>query len=285
MYSTDQGAGQIPAELCAKRDRLMDVLRGYGCVAVALSGGIDSSYLLAAAVDALGADRVLALTANSPLLSITDLGYAQEIAARLSVCHRVLSLNELDIPEVAHNAPRRCYYCKRYRFETLLGALAADGGMQLVHGENADDHLDYRPGSAAAQELGVRAPMAEVGLTKQEIRQLARARGLPNWAAPADACLATRFPANTQLTAEALERVRSAERAMHALLGPVRLRVRDHFPIARLELDPQDFARVVDSGVRTRLVDALRALGYRHVTLDLTGYQRGSLNESDASSG
>jgi uncharacterized protein len=270
----------IGPELVTKNARLREIILGFDRVAVAFSGGVDSSFLLSACVDALGAERVLAITADSPLLPRAELRTAREVAQLLGVQHRVVAFDDLAIPEVVANPPRRCYYCKRARFEALLALAREMPGTQLLHGENADDPLDYRPGSQAAQELGVRAPLAEAGLTKAEIRQLSRHRGLPTWNHPAAACLATRFPYNTPLTREALERVEAAEEVLHELLGAwQQLRLRDHHPIARIEVPTNAIARVIEPGVRRVLVERLHKLGYRYVTLDLDGYRMGSLNE------
>lgn len=271
----------IGTELVAKNAKLHEIIRGFERVAVAFSGGVDSSFLLSACVDALGAERVLAITADSPLLPRAELRTAREVAQLLGVEHRVVAFDDLAIPEVVANPPRRCYYCKRARFEALLALARELPGMQLLHGENADDHLDYRPGSQAAQELGVRAPLAEAGLTKAEIRQLSQHKGLPTWDHPAAACLATRFPYNIPLTREALGRVEAAEEVLHELLGArQQLRLRDHYPIARIEVPTDAIARVVEPQVCRVLVEHLHKLGYRYVTLDLDGYRMGSLNES-----
>ncbi|MBC7234569.1 MAG: ATP-dependent sacrificial sulfur transferase LarE [Chloroflexi bacterium] len=263
----------------AKAQELSCLLRALGWAAVAFSGGVDSSFLLAAAVEALGAERVLALTADSPLLPRRELQRASQVAAELGVRHQVILFDELCIPEVAENHPRRCYFCKKARFTALQELLRAHPGMVLLHGENADDAADYRPGSEAARELGVRAPLAEVGLTKAEIRFLSRRRGLSTADLPAAACLATRFPYDTRLTLEGLARVERAEEALHDVLGPIQVRVRDHFPMARIEVPPAEIMRVAAEGRRGLIVGALRALGYLYVTLDLAGYRMGAMNE------
>lgn len=271
-----------PDALDAKRARLHALLVELGRVAVALSGGVDSGYLAAAAVDALGPDRVLALTATSPLFPGAELETAVRLAAQLGVEHRVLALDDLGVPEVAANGVERCYYCKRHRFGELIRRLAAEGDVVLLHGENADDHLQYRPGSRAARELGVRAPLAEAGLTKAEVRRLARQRGLPNWDLPAAACLATRFPYGTPLTPEGLERVERAEELLRAAVPGVQMRVRDHHPIARLEVDTSALPELARDPLRGRVVERLRECGYHYVTLDLAGYRSGSFDEARA---
>ncbi len=271
----------ISPAIARKAERLAEILRAMGQVAVAYSGGVDSSYLLAAAAQALGAGQVLALTADSPLLPVGELETALALAARLGVEHRLLPFDELAIDEIAANPPLRCYHCKRARFTALLAVVAAERPCAtLLHGENADDHLDYRPGSAAAVELGVRAPLAEAGLTKAEIRALSRQLGLPTWDHPAASCLATRFPYDTRLTAEGLARVRAAESSLQALTGWRQMRVRDHYPVARIEVPAERVSALAQEPLRGQVVAALQAAGYLYVTVDLTGYRMGSMNAS-----
>jgi uncharacterized protein len=191
----------------------------------------------------------------------------------------VLPSDDLDNPNIVANPPDRCYHCKFSRFEELLAVARAEELAHLVHGENADDADDYRPGSRAAQELGVRAPLREAGLTKADVRALSRERGLPNWNKPANACLASRFPYGTPLSAGGLARVEAAEEALRRLWGLSQLRVRDHFPVARLEVPAQEIARLAQPEARALAVQELHALGYRYIALDLQGYRMGSLNE------
>jgi len=268
----------IPLVLEQKEARLKSLLSQLDGASVAFSGGVDSSYLLALCADTLGPARVIALTADSPLLPRAELATACKIAKELGVRHRVVPFDDLAIPEVAANPPMRCYYCKRNRFEALLLLTGQAEGYPLLHGENADDHLDFRPGSRAAQELQVRAPLAEAGLTKADIRQLALRRGLPNWSQPSAACLASRFPYHVPLTREGLERVEKAELLLEQILPSRQLRLRDHFPIARIEVPPSEFLKLVEPSTRAQVTQGIRALGYHYVTLDLDGYRMGSLN-------
>jgi len=269
--------------LRAKQQHLADLIGSLESVMVAFSGGVDSSYLLAACVDRLGPGRVAALTVDSPLMPRAELATAREIATLLGAPLRIIPLNELGSDAVAINPADRCYHCKHLRFEQLL-SLVERGELAgtLLHGENADDALDYRPGARAAAELGVRAPLAEAGLTKAEIRTLSRLRGLPTWDHPAEACLATRFPAGTRLTVEGLARVEQAEISLRALLRTGGLRVRDHFPVARIELPASEIEGAAQEPLRTQIVAAVLAAGYRHVALDLQGYRTGSMNEQPA---
>jgi uncharacterized protein len=248
-------------------------------VALAYSGGTDSSYLLAVCLDVLGADHVLALTADSPLTPRAELAEARALAEQLGARHRVLPSDDLANEGIAANPPERCYHCKFSRFGHLLQVAQSEGFEHLLHGENADDAGDYRPGSRAAEELGVRAPLRKAGLTKAEIRALSKERGLPTWDRPANACLASRFPYGTRLAAENLARVEAAEEALKRVWGLRQVRVRDHFPVARIEVPTDEIARLSQLAARTIAVERLQALGYCYVTLDLAGYRMGSLND------
>ena len=273
--------GETSTESTSKKvSQLQRSVGEMGSVAVAFSGGTDSTYLLAVCLDVLGPDRVLALTSDSPLMPRAEMEEARALAAQLGARHLVLPSDDLANPGVAANRPDRCYHCKLARFTALWQVARREGLRYLVHGENADDAVDYRPGSQAALELGVRAPLREAGLTKAEVRRLARQRGLPNWNRPANSCLASRFPYETALTPEALERVEAAEELLRREFGLSQLRVRDHFPLARLEVPPEEIQRLARAENRDVIVKGLRALGYRYIALDLEGYRLGSLNET-----
>lgn len=262
-----------------KLARLYGMVAELSSAAVAFSGGTDSSYLLAVCIDVLGQDNVLALTADSPLTPRAELAQARQLAAQLGARHIVLRSDDLSNPQIASNPPDRCYHCKFSRFNSLLSVCRSEGINHLLHGENKDDVADYRPGHHAALELGVLAPLREAGLTKSDVRRHSRDRGLPNWDKPANACLASRFPYGIVLTADGLSRVEAAEEALRKAWGLRQLRVRDHFPVARVEVPSEHIQRFALPDNRTSAIEALHQVGYRYVTLDLVGYRMGSLND------
>jgi uncharacterized protein len=271
--------GREIMELQEKQTRLREIIASMGSVAVAYSGGTDSAYLLSVCLELLGAGNVLALTADSPLTPRVELDAARALATQLGARHTILASDDLANDAIVANPPDRCYHCKFSRFDALLQVAQAQGLNHLLHGENVDDVADYRPGSRAAEELGVRAPLREAGLTKANVRALSKDRGLATWNKPANACLASRFPYGTRLTAEGLARVEAAEEALRQAWGLDQLRVRDHFPVARLEVPPEEIDRLAQAKERAFAVERLRSLGYRYVTLDLEGYRMGSLND------
>ncbi len=258
--------------------RLLAILRTLNGALVAFSGGVDSSLLAAAAKDALG-ERVLLVTARSPLHPPSEAQAAEALAAALGIAHRFLDTHELDDPAVSRNDADRCYHCKRALFSRLAEMAAAENLAAVVDGFNRDDRDDYRPGRRATRELGVRSPLEEAALGKEDVRALARLRGLPNWDAPARACLASRLPYGERLTAERLARVARAEAGLEAL-GFTQLRVRDHGLLARVEVAPADLDRACQAPVRAAIAAACRAAGYTWASLDLEGYRTGSLNEA-----
>lgn len=262
---------------CAELEALRRSLRGFGRLAVAVSGGVDSAFLLQTARDALGADRVTALTACSRLAPDRELEDAAAICRTAGVRHEVVDYEPLAVGGFAENPPDRCYLCKRALFGLLLDRCAQLGLGPLAEGTNADDARDYRPGLRALRELGVHSPLLEAGLGKAAIRSLSREMGLPTWDKPSQACLATRFPHGDRITADGLARVKDAERLLREAVPELRqARVRDHGALARIEVPPGDFEAVVARSAR--IASDLRALGYAFVSMDLEGFRSGSLN-------
>lgn len=272
------GSGTMEAVLVTKAAALRQLVGALGRAAVAYSGGVDSTLLLAVCREVLGREGVLALTVQSELVPAAEVDQAAALAGQLDVRHLLVPLRPLDVPEIAANLPDRCYHCKRLLFGRLLDIARAEGFPVLLHGANLDDSGDYRPGMRAAEELGVRAPLLEVGLFKSDVRALSRKMALPTWNHPAMACLASRIPYGTALSPEALARIEAAETWLRARLHLAQLRVRDHFPMARLEVPADDVARLAQPGVREEIAAHLRGLGYQYVALDLEGFRSGSLN-------
>lgn len=258
----------------AKVAHLHEALRALGGVVVAFSGGVDSAFLLATAHDVLGRECVGA-TAVSPSLARDELAAARHTAALIGARHLVVETNEYDDPRYRRNDLQRCYFCKQALF-VRLEALAAELGLPaLAYGANVDDLGDFRPGMRAAGEFAVRAPLLEAGLTKQEIRALARARGLEVWDKPASPCLASRIPHGTPVTFTALRQIEDGERILHRL-GFREVRVRHHGGAARVEVPPGDLGRLRE--VAAEVEAALRACGFREVVVDPRGLRSGALS-------
>src|SRR5471030_419269 len=263
-------------EPAAKEQALGDALVSLDSVIVAYSGGVDSAYLAYIASRTLG-DRAVAVTADSPSYPERHRALAIRIAKDFGLRHEIIKTGELDNPEYRANPYNRCYFCK-HELYTHLSRLAAARNAIVVDGNNADDRGDYRPGRQAAREFGVRSPLDDVNLTKDEIRELSHRAGLPTWDEPASACLSSRIPYHTEVTDEKLRTIERAEQAVRALGFRV-FRVRHHDELARVEIARDEMPRALEPEIGAAIVRELKAAGYTFVTLDLQGYRMGSLNE------
>jgi uncharacterized protein len=275
---TGRSKGALDAGLRKKLDALEAELGRMGKALVAYSGGVDSTLLLKVASDVLG-PKVLPVVAGSETYPTREVEAALGTARKLGLRPRFIHTGELRNPRFAANPPDRCYFCKKELFGRLK-ALARKAKIPFVlDGSNSDDRLDFRPGGRAAAELGIRSPLKDVGLTKDEIRSLSRHFRLPTWDKPSMACLASRFPYGSRIERKSLGQVGRAEDVLRGL-GFRQFRVRHHGPVARIEVEPSDLARAIKASNREKIVRGLKRLGYVYVALDLEGYRTGSLNEA-----
>lgn len=264
-------------ELHTKLQQLRSHLFSLERVAIAFSGGVDSTFLLAVAQDVLG-DNVIAVTAESCTFPARERDEAQHFCTSRGIRQVICHTDELSHPAFRNNPPNRCYLCKKLLFEQFFAVARTEGISALCEGSNMDDLGDYRPGLQAIRELGVLSPLRQAGLTKAEIRQLSREMGLSTSEKPSFACLSSRFPYGEAITADKLHMVELAEEYLLSL-GFVQKRVRIHGKLARLELLSQDIPRMLDPALRAKVDSTLKAIGFQYVALDLLGYRTGSMNE------
>lgn len=259
-----------------KYEKLTSILQEMEKVVVAFSGGVDSTFLLKAAMDTLGTENVLAVTADSETYPTSELIEAKELAQLIGVQHQVIETSELAIPGYTENDKNRCYFCRSSLFDHLIPIMQEKGFGNVVYGVIADDLSEYRPGMQAAKEQGVRGPLLEANLYKEEIRELSRERDLPTWDKPSFACLSSRIAYGEKITIEKLTKVEKAEAFLKSL-DIRQVRVRTHEDVARIEVELGDMQIVLDH--RERISKRLKDFGYKYITLDLIGYKSGSMNK------
>ncbi|MBK8248798.1 MAG: ATP-dependent sacrificial sulfur transferase LarE [Gemmatimonadetes bacterium] len=267
-----------PALALHKEGQLIAQLQQRGSILVGFSGGVDSVYLAAVAVEAVGAENTLAVIGRSPSYPAVQWEAARAVATQLAVPCLEVDTHELDDPRYAANPTNRCFFCKTELWSVLVPIAAARGLAVVADGSNADDRTDFRPGAQAARDHGVWSPLSDAGLTKAEIRQRSAARGLPTANQPASPCLSSRLPYHIAVTTERLAQVERAEAALRALGITGDLRVRHHGDLARVELGRDQLALWLAPGAAARIAAALREAGYSRVTIDLRGFRSGSLN-------
>jgi len=261
-----------------KYNSLQEILRTLGKVVVAYSGGVDSTFLLKVAVDTLGAENVLACISAGIAEPSNQLARAQKLADQIGARLQVIDTDELSDPNFTANKADRCFHCKSHICKVLLDIAKEQGFDKVIFGTNYDDLDDFRPGNRAMKVFGIRSPLAEAQLTKDEIRQLSRQLNLPTAALPASPCLASRISYGLEVTEQRLKQIDQAEEFLRSL-GLIEFRVRHHDTIARIEVNPQDIERITEEPIRSQIVEKLKSLGFKFVTVDLQGFRSGSLNE------
>lgn len=263
--------------LLEKYNSLKQHIESYGSVAVAFSSGVDSTFLLYAAKEALG-DRVIAVTASSNTFPKRELVEAKKFCEKINVRQYILETNELEIEGFAANPKDRCYICKKELFKGFLRVTREQGMAELIEGSNKDDEGDYRPGLRAIAELDIKSPLREIGFTKAEIRELSEHFNLPTWNKPSFACLASRFPYGEEITEGKLGMIEKSEQLLLDM-GFTQFRVRIHGDIARIELLPEEFDKFMEDSTRLNVYDRFKEYGFSYVALDIKGYRTGSMNE------
>ena len=271
-------ANRLPSPVLERLGELRRILQGFESAIVAYSGGVDSTVLARVAAEVLG-DRVIACTAVSPSLAAAELAAAQEAAQAMGIELRLVRTGEVEREDYARNMPDRCYVCKGTLFARLAEIAQSEGFRYILYGANADDGTDYRPGARAAVEAGVHAPLAQAGLTKDDVRAIARVYGLPNWDKPASPCLASRIPYGQRVTVEKLRQIEDGEQILRRL-GFREARVRHHGDIARIEVSRDELPRIIAPEAADEISQGLLRLGFTHVAVDLRGFRSGSLNEA-----
>lgn len=264
--------------LDGKVQKLNQILAKMGSVVIAFSGGVDSTFLLAVAKEVLGPENILALTATSPTYPSHEFSESVTLAQNMGIQQFVVDSNELEIPGFSDNSRQRCYHCKKELFQICLDQARAYGASVVLDGSNLDDLNDFRPGRQAASELEIRSPLVEAGLTKDDIRTLSRQRGLPTADKQPFACLASRFPYGTKITAERLAQIDRCETFLRRH-GFHTFRVRYHDEMARIEVALDELNKLINDELRSALVSEFKAAGFTYVALDLQGYRTGSMNE------
>lgn len=265
-------------EIEHKKDKLKEIIAGMESIAIAYSGGVDSTFLCKFAHDILG-DKVIAVTACSLTFPEREFKEADEFAKEINLKHIVITSGELDIQGFSDNPADRCYHCKKELFKKIKQVADSQGCKFMVDGSNADDLDDYRPGRKALAELKIRSPLAEAGLTKDDIRKLSKKYGIPTWNKPSFACLASRIPYGQKITAEKLKTIELAEKFLMEH-GFVQIRVRHHCDTARIEVPAGEFVRFEDERLRKKISAKFKELGFSYSAVDLEGYRTGSLNET-----
>lgn len=261
-----------------KYNELKSMMNGFGSVAVAFSGGVDSTFLLYAAKEALG-DQVIAVTAQSCSFPERELNEAKAFCGERQIRHFICESEELDIEGFSHNPKNRCYLCKHELFEKIQKIAEQEKITAIVEGSNLDDNGDYRPGLQAVAELGIHSPLRSIGFTKEDIRALSRHFGLPTWNKQSFACLSSRFVYGETISREKLGMVDKAEQLLLDL-GFHQVRVRIHGMIARIEIIPEEFPKIIQEDIRSQITESFKSFGFTYVSLDLTGYRTGSMNET-----